>query len=326
MICPICGAQVNRGAKFCGVCGTVIQPPAQQYSGGSPVPGAMQNQAGMQMPGAMQNQAGMQMPGAMQNQAGTQMPGAMQNQAGMQMPGAVNNPGSYPMSAAGQKPGFTAVLKTGVNSVMNTFRSGGMNQKKTYTIIGVSALAVVLILCLILNNVIFGFSGSLNKFMKAYKDCDGEGMYKVTSKIMKNAVYTYADDNADDMKYLFGSDYSSDDINDLLDDFYIEAYEYQAEDFFDAFEDKLGSSYRVTYKVVKQEVIDRNDMEELNKKMHEISNKITFKKVKEVTIEVTGKSKEKTYSKKMKLYMSKESGKWFVMFTEGMDNTYSYMW
>ena len=124
--------------------------------------------------------------------------------------------------------------------------------------------------------------------------------------------------NVDGIKILHV--YNSSDV----DEYYKKQFKAQAKYFWEDVEDKIGYQYKMSYKVLKEEQMDEYDIEELNKSIHEISNKITFKKVKKVTLEVTAKGKTKTCSKNLDIYMSKESGKWLVICTDDMGSI-SYM-
>ena len=342
MICPKCGSQVNNGLKFCGTCGTVIQPMAQQNPGGmqqpmrAQYPGQMQQQPmGAQAQGRMpQQQMGAQAQGRMmpQQQMGAQAQGRMPQQPmraqypgqmpqqpmGAQYPGGMpQQPMGAPYPGGARKGNFTVAIR----NTVGTFMKSG-NKKQQYIVFGGAGAAVLLVICIIVGSFVFG--NTLNKFMKAFKDCDADGMYKVTSNLTKEAMYTYFDDNSKEAKYYFGSDYDSKDTKELVDEYYKKQFKAQAKYFWEDVEDKIGYQYKMSYKVLKEEQMDEYDIEELNKSIHEISNKITFKKVKKVTLEVTAKGKTKTCSKNLDIYMSKESGKWLVICTDDMGSI-SYM-
>ncbi len=192
--------------------------------------------------------------------------------------------------------------------------------KKRIGVIAVSFLALLFITGIIIYNISFGLNASIRKYMKAFEAGNGEAMYDLASDNTKQFVCEYYSKNANyyDVTYYFGTDFTKDEVLEYIEVIYTENLKSKSESFFYDFDKKLGSSYKTSYKIVEIEDIDSETLSYFNQDIHEITNSVTFTEIKEITVEVTGKSKGNKYSDELTFYMSKEGLTWKVLFAENV--------
>ena len=118
------------------------------------------------------------------------------------------------------------------------------------------------------------------------------------------------------MTYYYGENFSQNDVHELVDAIYSGVFEEESRDFFENFDEALGSDYDVTYEIVDVEKNDFESIDGLNSSIRDVTNAVAFSSIRTVEIEVTGKNKYETYSDTMFVYFSFENFTWKAMFAE----------
>ena len=191
-------------------------------------------------------------------------------------------------------------------------------RKKRNTIVGASFVVCVCVVGIFIMNLAFGLNASVRKYMKAFEANDGEVMYDMASDLTKKYVCAYCTKYPGYMNvtYYYGEDFTQEEVQEYVESLYTQEFKYKSEDFFNEFDKKLGSDYKVSYKITDVEDPDPEAFTYFNKDVHEITSKVTYSGIKTATIEVTGNSKGETYSKTLTLELSNEKLSWKPMFAE----------
>ena len=189
---------------------------------------------------------------------------------------------------------------------------------KKNTIVGISFVVVICLIGVLIFGRSFGVNASVKSYMKAFEAKDSEAMYSMASDYTKQYFCAYFTKypSYTDVTYYFGNDFTQEEVIKYVDGLYSEEFKKSAEDFFDDFDRRLGSDYKISYKITETESVDSETLSEFNKEVHEVTKTVTYTGMKLVEVEVTGKSKDETYSKTMTLILSHEGMKWKVLFAD----------
>lgn len=179
-------------------------------------------------------------------------------------------------------------------------------QKKKRIIISIFSIAVVV--TIILTSVYMcSYQRAVNRFMDAFIDLDKEGIYISYSSIMKDNLCTKI--SSLDEEY---TDYDT--PEEFIKDMIIQEFEYEYEDFFEDFDDALGISYKLQYKITDVEKLEYQEIENEKEILHNNFGEDcrVFSDAVIVTVEIIGKSKDNIYSDTVELYVIRDSLMWGV--------------
>ena len=186
--------------------------------------------------------------------------------------------------------------------------------KKKLIIIGAAALALILVVGIGVVSILASKpQKTIDRFMEAYMDCDGEKMNKEVSPTYKKAV-VYALETYDllmdgKLKKEAGGDFDK-----YVEEMFAEKLEDHANDFFSEFEYRLGNNYKTEYEVSEPEEASSKDLKKFNELVTRVSKK-DFKVDGLILadVEVTGKSGSKEYENRFTLFLCKDGSKWHLV-------------
>ena len=265
--CTSCGTQLADDATFCTTCGTAQQVQQSQQGQSQQVYAQQVQQSG---------DAGFA-------QAASGVAQAAGNAA----------------QAAGNavKQTFDGVTFDSVKDSMSVdnIKNIGKTKNKN-TIIGLCAVAVVLIIVVIILCSIFGgksYEKPIKYMCKAIENADGDALEK--------AFPDYLNEMADD--YFVGDDYDS----------VSEYYEEQMEDALDALEDEYGSNIKISYDVIKKKEIKESDLEDLEDEISDYYDEdVKVTKGYQLKVELTIKGKEDDDTETDWINVYKIDGDWVI--------------
>ena len=197
-------------------------------------------------------------------------------------------------------------------------KKGFLQNKKNIVIIAVPVLALILVAAIVFG--VIGIAGAnpdktIDRFMTAFIDCDGEAMNKEVSASYKKAV-VYALETVDlinDGKISKEADKSFDDV---VDEMFEESLEDRSNDFFYYFRSHLGNNYKVEYEITAEEKADKEELKKFNEVLSRISGKdFNMKGLMLADINVSGKSGSNKYEEDFTLFLCKDGSGWRVLST-----------
>ncbi len=278
MICKNCGAQLSDNSIFCGNCGAAQnQPQPQQPAGfGENIPN----------------------------------PAPPVGNSGFQPVTPVFNPNPTPTNGGFNPPGGTSAAPN-VGGL-----KGLLQNKNNIIVIAIPVVALILVAAIIIGVVsVIGSNpdNTIDRYMTAFIDCDGEAMSAEVSKSLKNAVvYFFETANIakdGELKKQVGGDF-----NEFTEQILEESFENESKKFFENFEYELGSKYNVEYEITAEEKADKDEL----KKFNEIISRLSGQKLKVnglmlADITVNGKSGSDKYESNMTLFLCKDGSKWQIL-------------
>ena len=184
-----------------------------------------------------------------------------------------------------------------------------------YIVISAAALLVVV-------GIVFGViqvAGSdpdktIDRFMIAFQDCDGEAMNAEVSKSFKKA-YLYGFETVDlandgKLRKKVGME-----LDEYVEEYFEEECEDFSNDFFSYFEYNLNNNYKTDYEITKEKFAEKDELKKFNEIVSRLSGSDNFnaKGLMLADIKVTGKSGSKKYEKELTLFLCKDGSKWQVL-------------
>lgn len=156
----------------------------------------------------------------------------------------------------------------------------------------VSILAVIVIIAIIAIKIISGFvgyNGAVRKIMKAYEKYDVDAIASISSGLYD------CFENEDYVGNYFENIISND---------------------FDRFEENIGHNYKLDYEITDKYEMPKYKYEDL---LDELSSYEDFdadviSKIMVVEVTVTAKEKDDTMTKQLELILTKEKGKWKILY------------
>lgn len=283
MICKNCGAQLPDNSVFCGNCGTSV---AQEQSGGF----------GGNMPNPPVNQGGFD-----------------PNQNSF-IPDSNPNPNSMPNGGFNPNPNPNGGFNPNFNPNAPV-KSNPLTGNKI-VMIALPVVAVVLVAAIVFG--VISLVGSkpektINSFMDAFMECDGEAMNKEVSTSYKQAV-VYMLETYDMVLDGEISKEADGDIGEYVEELCEDSFEDVANEFFDEFEYQLGNNYKAEYEITAEEDATKEQLDKFNDVVERLCKKdFSAKGLMLADIEVSGKSGSNTYDDRFTLFLCKDGSKWAVI-------------
>lgn len=281
MICKNCGAQLPDNSVFCGNCGAAQekQPPQPVGFGGNmPNPNPPMGDSGFQP-----------------------------------APNPTFNPNPNPNGGFDPNAGFNPNVPAAPNA---GGIKGLVQNKKNIAMIAIPVVALILVAAIVAGVVSVVGSNpdkTIDRFMTAFMDHDGEAMSGEVSESYKKAI-VYAMETIDYINDGAISDELDEDMDEFIDELLVETLEDESNSFFRSFERSLGSNYKTEYEITAEEKADKDELEKFNEVVSRISGK-DFKAngLMLADIKVNGKSGSEKYEDEFTLFLCKDGSKWKVL-------------
>lgn len=173
------------------------------------------------------------------------------------------------------------------------------NNKKQLLVVGISAVAVIAVLCLIVSSLGGGYKEPIKDLVKGFNKCNCEKIIDATmpKEYLKELKKDLKDDDEDWDDYI-------DDANDYL------------EDAKDDIEDIYGKNTKISVKFLDKKDVKKSDMKKIEE-MYDDFYDVEVKKAYKVKIEMEIKGKDDEDSEKNWLYVVKIKGDGWKISTYG---------
>ena len=276
MICKNCGAQLPDNSIFCGNCGTAQDKPQPQQTAG--------------FGGNMPNPA----------------PPVGDN--GFQSAPPAFNPNPNPNGGFNPPGGVPAAPSGGVK--------GLLQNKNNIIVIAIPVVALILVAAIIIGVVSVVGSNpdkTIDRYMTAFIDCDGEAMSSEVSKSYKSA-FVYALETVDIIEDGKIKEEAGGDLDSFVEELMVEYCEDQSNYFFYSFEKNLGSNYKAEYEITAEEKADKDELNKFNEIVSRFSGKdFKMNGLMLADITVSGKSGSNKEEKELTLFLCKDGSKWQIL-------------
>ncbi len=220
-------------------------------------------------------------------------------------------------------------IQQGVDAAGQSFGAVNINKGiKNKTVPMVAAVAVIGIVIAVFAALAMGgrCEKTVDSFMDAFLETDGEKMYAQSSKTTRGMMIYYIDTlSIADPKAVERE--TGGNVEKYVDESLEKSYRQSADSFLSYFESYLGSKYTCEYEVKDTEKVDKDDIKKFNDIMSRLTRTSDYnvKAVNVVSIEVTGEGSgsSKPYSRDLTLVLSKEGLKWRVISVTDKDFEFS---
>lgn len=165
--------------------------------------------------------------------------------------------------------------------------------------IGAAALALIIIIAILSSILGSGYKKPVKNLFKGLEDGDAKSLMKAMHEIQ-----------IDNMKD--ASDMTKKELEDELDD--------MLEEIHDLMEDEYGKKFKISYKIVDEDKLDKDDLKDLEDELEDDwdEKKLKVTKAYELDIEYEIKGKDDDDAKEMSLTVAKVNGDWCL--TGGMED------
>ena len=325
MICKNCGAQLPDNSAFCGNCGTPQEQPAAENMLGNvpPIPtpsGGFDPNGGANPNGDFNPNGGATPNGDFNPNSGATPNGDFNPNGGATPNGDFNpNGGATPNGDFNPNSGAipNGTFDTNKPAAQN---AGGLKgffgNKKNVTIAAVSVVALIIAAAVAVGIVNVAGSNpdkTIDRFMTAFMDQDGEAMSEEISQSYKKAA-VYAFETLDYINDGAISKKTGEDMDEYVEELIVENLEDKAKYFFMEFDYELGKNYKTEYEITAEEKAEKDELEKFNEVVSRISGK-DFKAgaLMLADVKISGKSGSDKYEEEFAIFLCKDNSKWKVL-------------